>query len=499
MSIRQYFKPVNGLPDSRGTLSKSIPSNVIDAVNTEVARAMEESGNSKQRGSYNRCMSRSYVVEFSFYVDCFLSCRYSDKIRADIAKYACLHGTNSATSKFSWKLGVHVSRSSVNSIKKAYLKHRRETDPDEQVTSLPQKKRGRPCLLGDLEKQLRLYLLKLREQGGIVTASVVRAAARGIVMSYCPTQLTELGGHSKPWAYHLLERMQFVKRKATTAKSKHKPQDFIKLKEAFLADVSSVVEIEDIPAELILNWDQTGIRLVPAASWTTDKVGSKRVEITRVGEKRQITVVLCGSMIGDYLPLQVIYQGKTKRCHPNYNFPLDWNVTQSPKHWSTERTMIDYIKEIIVPYVDSTRDLLGFEPSQSALVIIDNFKGQVTDSVNSLLEQNNIHTCLLPPNTTDLLQPLDISVNKPVKDFLKKKFELWYADEVAKQLVGVTDIEGVDIQPVNLCFAAIKVLIAKWLVKMSDYLSENPCFLVNGFKRAGINNSLRWDNHQYGT
>ncbi len=157
--------------------------------------------------------------------------------------------------------------------------------------------------------------------------------------------------------------MQFVKRKAITAKSKHKPQDFMKLKEAFIADVSSVVKIEDIPAELILNWDQTGIRLVPAASWTMDKVGSKRVG---VGEKRQITVVLCGSMIRDYLALQVIYQGKTKRYHPNYNFPLDWNVTQSPKHWSTKRIMIDYIKEIIVPYVDSTRDLLGFEPSQSA-------------------------------------------------------------------------------------------------------------------------------------
>ena len=40
----------------------------------------------------------------------------------------------------------------------------------------------------------------------------------------------------------------------------------------------------------------------------------------------------------------------------------------------------------------------------------------------------------MPANTTDCLQPLDISVNKPAKTFLKGKFEEWYATEIAKQL-----------------------------------------------------------------
>ena len=52
-----------------------------------------------------------------------------------------------------------------------------------------------------------------------------------------------------------------------------------------------------------------------------------------------------------------------------------------------------------------------------ALVILDNFKGQVTRRITDHLEAHNIHVCLLPPNTTDLLQPMDLSVNKPAKDF----------------------------------------------------------------------------------
>ena len=176
------------------------------------------------------------------------------------------------------------------------LKKKRKADSDdEEVTVLPPKKRGRPFLLGEhVDKQLQLYLKKIRDQGGVITASVVVAAARGILLSSDSSKLVEFGGHidlSRQWAYHLLDRMKFVRRKATTSKSKHTPIDFAKLKEAFLDDVRAVVNMEEIPAELILNWDQTGIHLVPASAWTMDQVGSKRVEIMGVNDKHQITAV----------------------------------------------------------------------------------------------------------------------------------------------------------------------------------------------------------------
>ena len=192
------------------------------------------------------------------------------------------------------------------------------------------------------------------------------AATRGILISRDRTQLAEFGGHiqlSRQWAYHLLSRMKFVKRKATTAKTKHTPADFAAAKEAFLDDVVGVVLMDDILPELILNWDQTGIHLVPASTWTMDREGSSRVEISGANDKRQITAVFCGSLTGDFLPLQLIYKGKTQRCHPCYTFPSDWNVTQSPKHWSTEETMIEYIYEIIVPYVEAREMPWGFRPN----------------------------------------------------------------------------------------------------------------------------------------
>ena len=72
----------------------------------------------------------------------------------------------------------------------------------------------------------------------------------------------------KSWAHSLFKRMGFVQRKATSALSKHSDDDFEKMKTQFLDDVVATVIMDNIPSELILNWDQTGIKIVPCTTWT---------------------------------------------------------------------------------------------------------------------------------------------------------------------------------------------------------------------------------------
>ena len=476
MALLRYLKPVNGIPDPRGPLSLSIPSSVIAEANTQV----KEAEKSKKRGPYQS---------------------YSPTLRLEIGKYSCQHGVAAASRYFTRKLKRSVSETTVRSIRDAYRKElkrkRMELDDDEDVAleSLNPKKRGRPLLLGNyLDEIVQLYLRKLRDAGGSISARIVIAAARGIIMKSNRGMLVEFGGHvqlNKYWARSLLQRMNFVQRKATTARSKHTDVNLRALKQQFLTDFHSIISMEEIPPELVFNWDQTGIHIVPSSSWTMDKRGVKRVEIIGANDKRQITAIFCGTIMGDFLPIQLIYQGKTARSHPKYQFPCDWDINHSPKHWSTEDTMIAYIENIIVPYVEKVRDDL-VDREKAALVVMDNFKGQVTNKVTALLERHNIHACLLPPNTTDIMQPMDISVNKSAKAFLKNKFEAWYASEVMKQFheKEVQDLEEMDFQPIDMSMQVMKEVGAPWLVELYEYMSENPDIIVNGFVKSGMSKAM---------
>ena len=102
------------------------------------------------------------------------------------------------------------------------------------------------------------------------------------------------------------------------------------MKKSFLGDVVATVTTEEIPAELIMNWDQTGVKLVPSSSWTMEKQGLKTVEMVSTDDKWQITGDFCGTIVGDFLAVQLIYQGKTLHSHPHYKFPSGWDITHSP-------------------------------------------------------------------------------------------------------------------------------------------------------------------------
>ena len=362
------------------------------------------------------------------------------------------------------------------------------------VTNLNTLKRGRKLMLGEhLDAKVQTYVKALRDAGTPIGSSVVMAAGEGMVCTYDRTLLVKHGGYisiTKSWAKSLLKRMGYVKRKATTkATPGMSAEKFESQRKAFLRQIARMVKLRSIPDTLVINLDQTGVKLVLSGDWTMAAEWSRRVEIVGLGDKRQITATFAATLKGTFLPMQILYQGKTDRCHPKFKFPDGFDILcHTPNHWQNEQTCIRFCENIIFPYVKKTREEMG-APTQKALLLMDNFSGQTTPSMLEKFEDKGIVVVFVPASTTDRLQPLDVSTNKSAKEFLHMKFRQWYASEVEKQLqAGVA--EG-DIS-VKMGMPVMKEVGGRWLTALYDKFRSEPTIITNGFKKVGIEEEIQY-------
>ena len=199
MALFKYLRPVDNLPDPNGPLSTVIHPSVTAEVNRQV-RAIEQQP--KKRGEYSK---------------------HSTEEKAAIGKYAGENGVAAAVRYYKKTKGVILKELLVRDWKKAYLSEvakRRSSvhvGEDLSVTELPEKRKGRPPLLGvKLDEQLQ-RLVEMRARGTAINSSILIGVGRGILMKSNKSLLHEYGGPiqlSKEWAKSVLRRMGYTKRRA---------------------------------------------------------------------------------------------------------------------------------------------------------------------------------------------------------------------------------------------------------------------------------------------
>ena len=104
--------------------------------------------------------------------------------------------------------------------------------------------------------------------------------------------LMQHGGHielEKLWAKSLLGQMGYVKRKCSNAGKVSLPPT--QIQENFLADIQAEVPMNEVPPDLIFNWDQTALHLVSTGWQTMHHAGNKIIPITNSDDKHQVIAV----------------------------------------------------------------------------------------------------------------------------------------------------------------------------------------------------------------
>jgi len=98
--------------------------------------------------------------------------------------------------------------------------------------------------------------------------------------------------------------------------------------------------------------------------------GLKWVEVAGVDDTHQITAMYAVLLSGNFLLLQLVYEGKTTSCHPAIGFPEGFYVTHATNHWCNGEIMISYIEAVIVTYIAEKRLQLGLDSKHSGLIIL---------------------------------------------------------------------------------------------------------------------------------
>ena len=302
--------------------------------------------------------------------------KWSEDDRYNIGKHASIYGPAAAVRKFKEQF-PNINESTVRTFRQKVEADLKEAKA-KGITprkSIPkyESKTGRPLLLGDLDSMVQRYLLAASNRGAVITRASAVSAGKALLNKY-PNIVGRIDLDSSAWARSLFQRMGFVRRRLTSTKVDIPDKARKEIEYQFHYDIVSKVERHKIPESLIINLDQTPSHLVPCKKYMMAAKGETDVTIAGANDKRSITATFSITLSGEFLPIQLIYGGKTEQSFPRFKFPESFSLSVNEKHYSNTTESIKLFKEIIIPYINTTKNSNGLQNDQYALVIMDILK-----------------------------------------------------------------------------------------------------------------------------
>jgi hypothetical protein len=149
--------------------------------------------------------------------------------------------------------------------------------------------------------------------------------------------------------------------------------------------------------------------LSPKGRKVLAKKGSKSLHDRSGDDKECLTVLITGNAAGQLAPPMVMYSYERLPKHIVSHVPKGWGVGKSKSGWMTSESFFEYITNIFYPW------LVSENVEFPVILYLDGHKSHVTLPLTDFCRQKQIVVISLLPNSTHILQPLDVGLFKSLK------------------------------------------------------------------------------------
>ncbi|CAK1588494.1 unnamed protein product [Parnassius mnemosyne] len=222
-----------------------------------------------------------------------------------------------------------------------------------------------------------------------------------------------------------------------------------------LLDVVIELDILQKP-ERIYNCDETGVTFVVKPSKIVTQTGKKVIYSRTFAEKGVTQTVLgCCSASGASVPPLIIFKGVRMVNDLANGAPEGSIVRLSKNGWINSELFLEWMHhfEAHIP------------PARPVLLIMDSHSTHVSQDVIDFATKNGIHLFTFPSHTSHLLQPLDVSVYKSLKNAWAK-------------VLNDYKLQHPTSAPTRLDFCRL-------LTPAYEHAFQ-PSIIMNGFRKTGI-------------
>lgn len=210
--------------------------------------------------------------------------------------------------------------------------------------------------------------------------------------------------------------------------------------------------------DLIWNMDETSLSIDPSKTKVVGAKGLPSTRITSTSGRENVTILSTVSASGKKAPPLIIFKAKfiwdQWMADENESFPgMSYAATRNG--WMESDVFLNFMKSAFLKAIGDTRPVL---------LVYDGHRTHVDQRVIEFARTNSINILKLPPHTTHLLQPLDLSVFKSFKADWDQQLCKWQRHNIGRkvpkkffsQIVGKT------------------------------WKNVRPEIIQNGFRKAGI-------------